>query len=53
MQTILVTTAALVAFAWLVTGYVRRRRAGSKCDGCALARAAGIVSDDHRDDAAR
>ncbi|MDH4035886.1 MAG: FeoB-associated Cys-rich membrane protein [Candidatus Krumholzibacteria bacterium] len=39
LQTILVLAAVIAAVAWLVTGRLRRRRAGSKCDHCGLAEA--------------
>ncbi|HEX5131259.1 MAG TPA: FeoB-associated Cys-rich membrane protein [Candidatus Krumholzibacteria bacterium] len=38
-QNLLVGAVVALAAAWLILDRVRRRRAGSKCDGCALAQA--------------
>jgi hypothetical protein len=37
LQTILVAVAVIAAALWLAVDQIRRRRAKSKCDGCALA----------------
>ena len=38
LQTVLVTSTAIAALAWLVANRIRRHRQGAACDRCELAR---------------